>query len=231
MKKRKIRDEYSLPSIPLQKAYKAISKEGRTRQWVARTILDSIQRAVEQNPKLRAQSVYAQIPEGEALIILEERLRIADPACAEHADYKAELAYYRGRKRAAREKARRQTDEAWRIEQNAKRAAYRREKRRTDPEFRAKLNAYAKTYMEEQMQDPLFRIEKRRKRRERYQRDRQKPGHAERVRANTRRWRKKHYQRMEEDPLYAIMHRTRRAEENQRYRAKVKLRKEGIVLD
>ena len=226
----KKRDKFTLPSATLQKAFKSI-KGGRSREWVAQMIMNSIVRAVERNPSLKSKSAYAQIPEMEALKILEERLRICDPACAEHADYAKELQYFRGRRRVERHKERIRTDEEFRQEFNSEKNAWRKEKYDSDPEFRQQCRDYANAWNAKKRKDPAFRIEQRRKRKERYENEKQNPEFKERTRERNRKYREKRKARMKVDPEFAQEQRAKRREENRRWEAKVKLREQGISFE
>ena len=226
----KKRDKFTLPSGTLQKAFKAI-RGGRSREWVAEMIVNSIVRAVERNPKLKSKSPYAQIPEDEALAILKERLRICDPACEEHAEYEKELQYFRSRKKSKINQKRRKEDDALRRAQNAAANAWRKEKYHTDPEFRQQCRDYANAWNRERRKDPAFRIEQRRKRKARYEIERHDPEKREQTRERNRRYRAKQKERMKTDPEFAEAFRAKRREENRRYAAKVKLREEGFSLD
>ena len=227
----KKRDKYTLPSGTLQKAFHAIKNEGRTRAWVAQMIMSSIAGAIERDPKLRRKSPYAQIPVLEAQRILEERLRLCDPACAEHADYQKELEYLRSRKKARAIKARRHTDDEFRRADNARMNEYRKERYANDPAYRERRKEDQRRYYAKKRADPQYRLETRAKRRARYLADRAKPDYAERTRERNRRYREKRKERMASDPAYAAKIKAQRAEQNRRYAARVRLRQDGIELD
>lgn len=193
-------DVYELPRQTMQKAYAQI-KGGRSRKEIGRAIWASFQRAFNENPELREKTPYGELRETEALITLDIRLKICDPACDEHKDYATEMHRRRGRERGQINKKRRKTDPEFAERERQSRLRSQR-KRRSDPERWEEEKAQNRERYHRCMREDDYAFIYKRKRSLQYQQKRQDPEFIEKERTKSKRGYEQLKERLASDPEF-----------------------------
>ena len=222
-------DHYPIPLELLKYARKKI-KQGATREQMAAEIVRLLEACVEREPDTRNNVAILKLNLVQQHIVIEERLRMADPSCEESKDYRILLNRMRSRKHDRSNRKVPTEDEL--VERRKKHNAYMRE-RRKNPKVRAQLRKGAvKAYHERRINDPeghqRYLAEKRAKRKE----DMKDPVKAARIKAHAKKNQVERSKRYHSDPEYREECRAyARAQYNARrargYRRKKKKKKKG----
>ena len=191
-------DHYPIPVELLKYARREI-KKGATRDQMAAEIIKLLEACVEREPETRNNIELLELNTVQQYIMIEKRLRKADPACEESKDYRILLNRLRSRKHDVKRKL--PTEEEL-VERRKKHNAYMRE-RRKDPKVRAQLReGAAKAYRDRKENDPeghqRYLAEKRAQRKI----DMQDPVKAARIKAHAKKNQVERSKRYHSDPEY-----------------------------
>ena len=191
-------DHYPIPRELLKYARKKI-KKGATREQVAAELVRILEACVERDPRTRDNIALLELNTVQQHIMIEERLRMADPSCEESKDYRILLNRLRSRKHDVKRKL--PTEEEL-VERRKKHNAYMRE-RRKDPKVRARLReGAAKAYRDRKENDPegheRYLAEKRAQRKI----DMQDPVKRARIKAHAKKNQVERSKRYHSDPEY-----------------------------
>lgn len=175
-------------------------RQGASRDQMAAEIVRLLEACVGQEPDTRKNVAILELNLVQQHIVVEDRLRIADPDCEESKDYNILLNRMRSRRHDRRH--RKVLSEEELVERRKKHNDYMRE-RRKDPKVRARLRRGAlKAYQDRKENDPEGHAEYLAKKREKRKRDMQDPEKAARIKEHAKRDQLRRSERYHSDPEY-----------------------------